>query len=81
MWFYGMRDIIAFIINKEKKDKKRKLTNWIAMIPDALIDEKELRATFLTQPLTVSISKYWSSVNSLKGMTEVIRSPSDNDNI
>ena len=51
------------------------------MIPVVLIDEKELKDTFLIYPFAVSITKNWSSENSLTGITDVILSPSDNDNI
>lgn len=56
-------------------------TNWIAMIPDDLIDENEFKGTLLIYPCIVSISKNWSSVNSLTGIMDVILSPSDKDKI
>lgn len=61
--------------------EERWQTNWIAMIPVDLIDEKELIDTFLMYPFAVSIRRYWSSKNSLTGMTDVILSPSDKDKI
>lgn len=51
------------------------------MIPVDLIDENEFKGTLLTYPCTVSISKNWSSVNSLTGIMDVILSPSDKDKI
>uniref|UniRef100_A0A7C9DXQ1 Uncharacterized protein n=1 Tax=Opuntia streptacantha TaxID=393608 RepID=A0A7C9DXQ1_OPUST len=56
-------------------------TNWIAMIPVDLIDEKEFRDTFFMYPLAVSMTKYWSSTNSPTGIMDVILSPSAKDNI
>lgn len=51
------------------------------MIPVDLIDEKELKDTFLMYPLAVSITKNWSAANSLTGIMDVILSPSDKDKI
>ena len=68
---------------KKKPIQRRETehTNWIAMIPVDLIDEKELKDTFLIYPFAVSISKNWSPENSLTGIIDVILSPSDRDKI
>lgn len=52
----------------------------MAIIPILLIEENAFTGTFLMNPFKVSIMRYLSSENSLTGTTEVILSPSDNDN-
>lgn len=51
------------------------------MIPVDRIEEKKFNDTFLMYPFIVSISRNWSSANSLTGIMEVILSPSDKHKI